>query len=256
MTTPQTLVAVATLGLTSLSFAADYSFDRPGTGFSTSTVPVGQLAWEQSLANAQYLEYQNDLGQTVKQTQVNADMLLRTGLTKNLELQLGWQGPTWAKSKVAGQAVEDDGLGDVSIGLKKAIDLDDDKLSMALLAQAVIATGNDNFSVQDDVYSLGSAVSYDYNDDVTTSLSMFYAVQDGQWRVTAVPTLEYSFSPKLGGYSEFVYSKAESQDYEYSLASGVTYSVNQRLQLDASVGVALNGDADQYQAGLGFAYAF
>jgi hypothetical protein len=256
MTTQQTLVALATLGLTSLSFAADYSFDRPGSGFGTSTVPVGQLAWEQSLASVEYLEYQNELDQTVKTTQVYADTLLRTGLTQSLELQLGWQGPAWSKTKVAGHSVEDDGLGDVSIGLKKAIDLDDDKLSMAILAQAVIATGNENFSIQDDVYSLGSAVSYQYNDDITTAISMFYALQDGNWRVTAVPTLEYAFSQKLGGYSEFVYSKAEGQDYEYSLGSGVVYQVNQRLQLDASVGVSLNGHADQYQAGLGFAYAF
>lgn len=256
MTTQQIFVALATLGFSCLSFAADYSFDRPGTGFSTATVPVGQWAWEQSIANAQYLEYQNEQGQSVKHTQVYADTLLRTGLSDDLELQLGWQGPAWAKSKVAGQSIEEDGLGDVSIGLKKAIDLDDEKLSMALLAQAVIATGNDNFSLQDDLYSLGSVVSYDYNHDLTTAISMFYAMQDGRWRVTAVPTLEYNFSPKLGGYSEFVYSKAEGQDYEYGLGSGLLYQVNSRLQLDASVGVGLNGKHDHYQAALGFAYAF
>jgi hypothetical protein len=256
MTTQQTFIALATCGLSSLSFAADYSFDRPGTGFATSTVPVAQLAWEQSLANGKYVEYQNQAGETVKHTEVYADVLLRTGLSDSLELQLGWQGPTWSKTKVAGQTKEDDGLGDVSIGLKKAIDLDDDKLSMALLAQAVIATGNDNFSIQDDEYSLGSAVSYQYSDDVTTAISMFYALQDGHWRVTAVPTLEYAFTPKFGGYSEFVYSKAEGQDYEYALGSGLVYQVNSRLQLDAGVGIGLNGSADQYQAALGFAYAF
>ena len=39
-----------------------------------------------------------------------------------------------------------------SIGLKKAIDLDDDKLSLALLAEAVIATGNAGFSNEEDIY--------------------------------------------------------------------------------------------------------
>jgi hypothetical protein len=258
MTTQQTLVALTLLGLSSVSFAdaLPFEFDRPGTGFSTSTVPVGQLAWEQSLANVQYLEYQNDIGQKVKHTQVNADILLRTGLTQGLELQLGWQGPAWSKTKVAGQSVEDDGLGDVSIGLKKSIDLNDDQLSMALLAQAVIATGNDNFSIQDDLYSLGSAVSYQYSEDITTSISMFYAVQDGHWSVTAVPTLEYTFVDKLGGYSEFVYSKTEGQDYAYSLGSGLVYKLTDRLQLDASIAIGLDGNHDQYQAGFGFAYGF
>ncbi len=28
----------------------------------------------------------------------------RTGLAKDLELQLGWQGPAWSKTKVAGRS--------------------------------------------------------------------------------------------------------------------------------------------------------
>ena len=250
----KTLLALAVLGMSSASFAVE--FERPGTGFSTSTIPVGKLAWEQSLANAHYFEDQNEQGQTVKHTLVYADTLLRTGLSDDVELQLGWQGPAWSKTKIAGQSSEQDGLGDVSIAVKKSIDLDDDKLSMAVLAQAVIATGNASFSVQDDIYTLASSINYAYSEGLTTGLSMFYSVQDGQWRATAVPNLNYALNDKWAGYSELVYSKAESEDYEYGLGSGVMYQVNSRLQLDAGVGVGLNGTADRYQASLGFAYAF
>lgn len=250
----KTLLALAVLGMSSASFAVE--FERPGTGFSTSTIPVGELAWEQSLANAHYFEDQNEQGQTIKHTLVYADTLLRTGLSDDVELQLGWQGPAWSKTKIAGQSSEQDGLGDVSIAIKKSIDLDDDKLSMAVLAQAVIATGNASFSVQDDIYTLASSINYEYIEGLTTGLSMFYSVQDGQWRATAVPNLNYTFNDKWAGYSELVYSKAESEDYEYGLGSGVIYQVNSRLQLDAGVGVGLNGTADRYQASLGFAYAF
>lgn len=250
----KTLLALVVLGMSSASFAVE--FERPGTGFSTSTIPVGKLAWEQSLANAHYFEDQNEQGQTVKHTLVYADTLLRTGLSDDVELQLGWQGPAWSKTKIAGQSSEQDGLGDVSIAVKKSIDLDDDKLSMAVLAQAVIATGNASFSVQDDIYTLASSINYAYSEGLTTGLSMFYSVQDGQWRATAVPNLNYALNDKWAGYSELVYSKAESEDYEYGLGSGVMYQVNSRLQLDAGVGVGLNGTADRYQASLGFAYAF
>lgn len=250
----KTLLALVVLGMSSASFAVE--FERPGTGFSTSTIPVGKLAWEQSLANAHYFEDQNEQGQTVKHTLVYADTLLRTGLSDDVELQLGWQGPAWSKTKIAGQSSEQDGLGDVSIAVKKSIDLDDDKLSMAVVAQAVIATGNASFSVQDDIYTLASSINYEYSEGLTTGLSMFYSVQDGQWRATAVPNLNYAFNDKWAGYSELVYSKAESEDYEYGLGSGVMYQVNSRLQLDAGVGVGLNGTADRYQASLGFAYAF
>lgn len=250
----KTLLALVVLGMSSASFAVE--FERPGTGFSTSTIPVGKLAWEQSLANAHYFEDQNEQGQTVKHTLVYADTLLRTGLSDDVELQLGWQGPAWSKTKIAGQSSEQDGLGDVSIAVKKSIDLDDDKLSMAVLAQAVIATGNASFSVQDDIYTLASSINYAYSEGLTTGLSMFYSVQDGQWRATAVPNLNYALNDKWAGYSELVYSKAESEDYEYGLGSGVMYQVNSRLQLDAGVGVGLNGTADRYQASLGLAYAF
>jgi len=181
---------------------------------------------------------------------------LRTGLAKDLELQLGWQGPAWSKVKRAGQSVEEDGLGDVSIGLKKAIDLDDDKLSMAILAEAILATGNDGFSNHDDIYSLSSAVAYAATDLITTSITMRYEAQNSNWAVTAVPTIEYKIADKWSGFSEFVYRKAESEHYEYSLGSGVIYALNNRVQMDASVGVDLNGRDKSYQSGLGVSFLF
>lgn len=251
MTTLKTLGFVALASASVQVFAADFAFDRPGTGFSTTTVPVGQLAWEQGLPSLTYEELDNQ-----KTTRLNADMLLRTGLSDSLELQLGWGGPSWSKVKEDGTSREDDGLGDVSVGLKKAINLDDERLSMALLAEALIATGNQGFSNEEDIYSLSSAVAYQYNDLVNTSITMRYEWQDDQWAIQAVPTLEYKITDKLSGFSEFVYRKAESQDYEYGLGTGVMYALNDRVQLDASVGVDLNGSDKSYTSGLGVAFLF
>nr|WP_228198908.1 transporter [Acinetobacter cumulans] len=235
--------------------AADFSFDRPGAGFGTGITPVGKLAWEQGLPSASYSEARVD-GQKVKTTTLNADMLFRTGLAEDLELQLGWQGPAWSQTKAAGRRIEEHGLGDVSIGLKKAIDLNDDKLSMAVLAEAILATGNDEFSNGDDIYSLSSAVAYDYNDLISTSLTMRYEVKNSDWAVSAVPTIEYKIAGNLSGFSEFVFRKAESEEKEYALGTGLIYAVNDRLQLDASVGVDLNGAYKGYQSGLGVSYLF
>ncbi len=246
----------ALAGASTYGLAADFSFDRPGTGFGTGITPVGQLAWEQGLPSASYQESTDANGQKTKQVTLNGDMLLRTGLAKDLELQLGWQGPSWSKTKTGGRNVEEDGLGDVSIGLKKAIDLDDDQLSMAILAEAVIATGNEGFSNEDDIYSLSSAVSYAYSDLLNTSITMRYEVQDGNWAVSAIPTLGYQISGKLSGYSEFIFRKAESEEKEYALGTGLIYAVNDRMQLDAGIGVDLNGKDKGYQSGLGVSYLF
>lgn len=248
-----TLVLVSSLSVSAM--AAEFSFDRPGEGFGTGITPVGHLAWEQGLPSATYTETTID-GAKAKTVTLNGDMLLRTGLTPSMELQLGWQGPAWTQTKYKGDKEDDSGLGDVSIGIKKAIDLNDDKLSMAILAQAVIATGNEGFTAEDDIYSIGTALDYKYNDLVNTGIVMNYAVQDGDWSVTAIPTVGYKIVGNLSGFSEFVYHKAESQDYEYGLSSGLIYALNDRTQFDGSIGVDLSGEDRSYKAGFGVSFLF
>ncbi|ENV51329.1 MULTISPECIES: transporter [Acinetobacter] len=249
------LTFVAASMLASTAFAAEFSFDPPGAGIGTGITPVGQLAWEQGLPTVSYQE-QNIEGVKDKTLTLNGDMLLRTGLANGLELQLGWQGPVWQQHKRAGFKTETDGLGDVSIGLKKAIDLKDDRLSMAVLAEAIIATGNDEFTAHDDIYSLTSAVAYEFSDLIGTSITMRYEAQNSNWAVTAIPTIDYKIAGKLSGYSEFIYRKAESQDYQYGLGTGLVYAINDRAQLDASVGVDLDGDVRSYNGGLGVSVLF
>ena len=127
---------------------------------------------------------------------------------------------------------------------------------MALLAEAVIATGNDEFTAHDDIYSLTSAVAYELSDLVGTSITMRYEAQNSDWAVTAVPTIDYKIAGKLSGFSEFIYRKAESQDYEYGLGTGLVYAINDRAQLDASVGVDLNGSGKSYNGGFGVSVLF
>lgn len=255
MRTFQILTFALTTVAAGTTFAAEFSFDRPGAGFGTGITPVGKLAWEQGLPSATYTESTVD-GVKEKTVTVNEDMLFRTGLADGLELQLGWQGPAWTQTKRAGKKHDKSGFGDVSIGLKKAIDLNDENLSMAVLAEAIIATGNDEFTAHDDIYSLSSAVAYKYNDLVGTSITMRYEVQNSNWAVTAIPTIDYKIAGKLSGYSEFIYRKAESQDYEYGLGTGLVYAVNDRTQLDASIGVDLEGQDKSYNGGLGVAFLF
>ncbi len=163
-----TLLMMASLSMG--TWAAEFSFDRPGSGFGTGITPVGHVAWEQGLPSATYDEQYVD-GLKVRTLNLNGNMLLRSGLNEDTELQLGWQGLSWTKTKSAGQTRETDGLGDVSIGVKKAINLKDEQLTMAVLAQVQLATGNPGFSAEDDIYSLSSALAYRYSDLITTAMT-------------------------------------------------------------------------------------
>lgn len=249
------LLASSAILVSSMAMAEDFSFDRPGTGFGTSIAPIGHLAWEQSLPTATYSKpnISNDLQNTVT---LQGDLLLRTGLTKNTELQLGWGGPGWIKTTVNGQKNTVHGLGDVTVGLKHAVDLNDDRMTMAFLGQVVVATGNDQFTAEDNIYALSSSVQYAQNDILTTGITMRYELQNRDFAVTAVPTLSYKLSKKWSGYSEFVFRKQESQAQQTSLATGVIYAANARLQFDASIGAQLSGDAPQYNGGLGVSFLF
>ena len=237
------------------SLAAEFSFDHPGTGFGTGITPVGQLAWEQSLPSVSYSKQGTDEGYE-KTTTVQTDMLFRIGLTDSMELQLGWDGPAWTQIRHAGQKVNDHGLGDVSVGVKKAIDLQDDKMTMAVLGQVSFATGNQGFSEDHDRYTIGSTVAYQQNELLNTSMTMFYELEDGHWSWTAVPTLSYQIVGKWSGFSEFVYRKQEGQADQTSLATGLVYSLNNRTQFDASIGVGLSGDVPDYTGGFGVSYLF
>lgn len=248
-----TLLMMASLSMG--TWAAEFSFDRPGSGFGTGITPVGHVAWEQGLPSATYDEQYVD-GLKVRTLNLSGNMLLRSGLNEDTELQLGWQGLSWTKTKSAGQTRETDGLGDVSIGVKKAINLKDEQLTMAVLAQVQLATGNPGFSAEDDIYSLSSALAYRYSDLITTAMTMRYEMQDREWAVTAVPSIQYKIAGNWSGFSEFVYRKAESQPNETSLASGVMYALNDRAQLDASVGVSLSGERPDYHGGLGVSFLF
>ena len=249
-----TLLVSATL-TSAMSFADDFSFDRPGTGFGTSITPVGKLAWEQGLPTVSYTEADFKNNQT-QQVTLQGDMLFRTGLTQNTELQLGWAGPMWNKTTKNEQKHDESGLGDINIGLKHAIDLHDDRMSMAVLAQAVLATGNDGYSAHDDIYSLASSVQYKQSDLLSTGITMRYEIQNSHLAVTAIPTLNYKISGKWSGYSEFVYRKQESEHYQSSLNTGLIYALNSNIQLDASVGAGLSGDVPDYKGGFGVSFLF
>jgi hypothetical protein len=74
--------------------------------------------------------------------------------------------------------------------------------------------------------------------------------------VSAIPSLGYRITDRWSGYSELIYRKAESVDNQYALGTGVMYALNDRVQLDANVGVDLDGADRSYFSGLGFSVLF
>lgn len=70
------------------------------------------------------------------------------------------------------------------------------------------------------IFSLATAVNYQYSELLKTGINMRYDVQNSDWAITAIPNIQYRLNDQWSGFSELVYRKAESQDNEYGLTSG------------------------------------
>lgn len=243
------------LSFSTATWADEIEFDRPGVGFGTSIVPVGQLAWEQGLPTVSY-DRTNVQQIRTESTTLQTDVLLRTGLTSSTELQVSWDAYNWQKQKVAGQTTEQDGVGDVGIAIKKKIDLDDENMSWAVMAEARLNTGDDAFQAKDDQYALSSSLTSQFNERLSMNMYSRYDLQDHDLGVTLVPSLSLNLNEAWSGYSEFIYRKQESQTQQIALGSGLIYRLSETIQLDGNLTFGLNGQVPDYTAGLGVAILF
>ena len=249
------IIASMVIATSQMALAESFSFDRPGAGLGTAIVPKGHVAWEQSLPTATYDERRVD-GVDQSQLTLQGDALFRIGVADDVELRVGWDGPIWQRNKDGANDTEIDGTGDVIIGVKKAIETNDENFTWAVLAEANLANGDDEFTAEEEIYTVASAIGYNYSDDVSTGITMIYDYQDGDLAWSAIPSVGYSFSENVSGFSEYVYRKQESQHYESMINTGVMWMVNDRFQLDAMIGYSFNQQNPRFTAGLGFGYLF
>ena len=255
----QVVVALMTTLASASLYAEDsvtaFEFDRPGQAISPTVAPKGHLAWEQALPSMSYDRKKID-GQTYTQLNIQGDVLLRAGIGHDTELRLGWDGPMWKREKLAQQKRETDGVGDVRIGVKKAIDLNDEASKWAVLAQVQLAVGDDGFSEPEDIYTLGSTYSYQFSSDITTGITMLYDYQDGDLAVTAIPNIQYPIAGNVTGFSEYVLRKKEHHGVESVIQTGLSWLMLDRLQFDGVVGYSLSERNPDFNAGLGVSYLF
>ncbi len=232
----------------------EIGFDRPGIGFSTSIMPANTVAFELGLPDFSYSK-QKVAGQTQRDSLYQTDMLLRTGLGGNAELQLGWAGAMWSRSKSAGQTQRESGYGDSSIGLKVAIPLPSQAFSLAFMAGSSLSTGDGAFGDEKRTASFGGTVNYALNDSISTALygNVDRYAGDNTWTVS--PSVSLSLSDRLASFVEYGYSKSKGQPQQSVVGGGLTFMLCPRVQLDISADVGVNNQAPDVQGGFGISIA-
>ncbi|MBE0493299.1 MAG: transporter [Thiomicrospira sp.] len=214
--------------------------DRPGFSTGTHTLAPGQLNVE--------LGYQADMWNST--TAHTLPLLnLRTGLTHDLELGIGWAGYQTIKS--------DSTQSDVTLALKKRMITSAD-YNLSALAQLDLPTG-DNSDNLSETRMLGGllwdkALQSDWGLFGVLQLESDYRKDARELNLQAAVGTSFTHSGQVGSYVE-VYADAPltySGDTVLILNAGLTYLLNANTQLDVYIGGGLeNSDTDF----IGFGYA-
>lgn len=252
MVKPRPALALPFLGC-SLLFSARLhaqeaiAFDRPGMGFSTSTLPRGGVAWEQGFPD---LEISHD--GNMQSRLLMADTLLRVGLTDTLELQVGTDGYGWLSADNGVHALHAQGMGNTNLGLKQALPAPRDEVSLALLAGVTLPTGHSPIGGGNRAYTLGISAEWDLGQDRSLGLYIDRGFAgDRGWLLA--PSYGFALCEHWAGYVEAGVGTGDREGR--MLGVGATWQPRPRVQFDLSVLHGQSGAPD-WQGGLGVSVYF
>lgn len=240
------LAMLSTLSVALPSTADTPAFDRPGIGFSVTTLPVRTFAWEQGLP-----DMTRERSGGVTETLYSADALFRAGLTDNLELQISHAPYNYLRAGGRDQVQEIEGASGTGISLKYALPDLDKSLSWAVLGGSTIDTGDSPFSPEDTTHTLGTTLEWELRNGNSGSLYFNIDRTDGESAFTVSPAYNVTINECTGAYLELGYINFEERE-EILGGGGITWMANDIVQLDIYADFGLNSDSTDVEAGLGF----
>lgn len=228
------------------------AFDRPGLGFGTDTVPRGALALEVGLPT-----WQRDRDRDgVRTRSLAGDVLLRTGLSEQLELQVSttpWQRQSVRSADLPTQRQH--GSGDTQLALKWAGPGSTERTAWALLASAVVARGDADFS-EGHQYALALSVEQALGERWSAALYGSHQRGDGERSTTWSPSLSLAATDRLSLFVEAGLTHSRGAPDQRVAGAGITWMLRPRVQLDASFDAGLDADSPDLQVGTGLAVYF
>jgi hypothetical protein len=229
------------------------AFDRPGLGFSASSLPRGGVALELGLPD--YERDRDDDG--TRTTQYGSDLRLRVGLGGNLELQaFGSPGNRLREAPRNAPSTTTHGAGDSGIALKFALPLNTDRHALALLASSSFHTGSRSFGEGGTQHEFGASYEYELNDRWSTALYANATRGAGEDAFTWSPSLNLAATDTLSAFLEAGFTHTNGEPSTSVAGGGLAWMVTRRTQLDASIDLGLDRNSPDVQAGLGVSFYF
>jgi hypothetical protein len=223
--------------------------DRPGFSTSPQTVPAGRLQIEGG--------YQFTADRGVDSHTLPL-VLIRAGLTKKIELRIGWDGLSWTENN--GRFKPE--ASDMSVALKAHV-VEHSRLlpAIGLLGSLSLPTGSGS-STSNRVDPTGGLL---WNYDFAAGPSLFGTVlmssvtgDDGRFFEAANAIgISLPINDRFDSFVEyFGFYRKDGGGATHNFNGGFTFLLTDNLQLDINGGFGLNGRADDYFLGAGFAFRF
>ena len=231
--------------------AAAPAFDRPGIGFGTATLAPGTFAWEQGVP-----DFQRTSDSGADSTLYSATTLLRAGLTRTLELQLGSAIANRLQERAAGHTTTVHGRGDMTLALKMTLPSPSAQLSWAALGAVNFADGSRAFAATRTGYDLGVTLSYELSDAWSGGFYINASRADGTSTVDVSPSLNFAIAKSLGAFVEVGANYGSHGLNDAVLGGGFTLMVTRAVQLDLSADVGLTSNSPKLQGGFGVCVYF
>ncbi|MDR6789411.1 hypothetical protein J2Y58_002782 [Sphingomonas sp. BE138] len=237
--------------------------NRPSLGASGCTTRPGQVQVE--IAGA---DWQREDDETTREDLINSEVDLRIGVSPHSEVQLGWvpAGTLRSRDRTTGEVTRTSGIGDVTLGWRRAISHPDgEKLSAAIQPYVTLPTGHGEIGAGD--WSGGAVLPVFWQIDDTWSLDftgqMAAAVDEDRrgrhFDATGVVGVGYAVSEAVTANAEL--SVERDQDPAEHVvrtlaAASVAWRPTKRTQLDVIAVAGLNHAAPDARVALGGALLF
>lgn len=266
------LTAAPTFALITLALAPgaaraeerEYCPDRPGIGTPACTVPQGRLSVEAGIA-----DWTLDRDQEERQDVIAAaDILVRYGIADHAEVQLGWSGLGWSRTREreTGNVDHRSGSGDVTLALRRnLVNPDGSGLSLAVMPYLSVPVGRQPLGAGDWGGGMRVPLSYELSDKwslVTTAQVEAAVDEDGDGRHLAfgeVVGAAVKIGQSVTATAEYQITKdRDPQGHTLAHLSGLSlgWQPADNLQFDAGANVGLDRDAPDVEAYFGVSRRF
>ncbi len=228
----------------------ELSADRPDVTESPYTVDAGHAQIEMSFVD---FAYDDEDGVRTRALTV-APLNLKLGLLNNVDLQLVVD--PYVEIDLDNGADETfNGFGDTELRLKVNLwGNDGGPNAFAVMPFVKLPTGDDELSndhVEGGViFPFAAELPAAFALGLMAEFDVVYDAADDDYEVEFVhtATVGHGLAGNLAGYVEYIgiVPFDEDDDYQALLGTGLTYGINQDVQLDAGVNFGLTDEADDY----------